>query len=77
MCDSVGVEVNTASKELLSYVSGLGPGLAKNIVDYRNTAANFAKAMPPERKSPHTLSEGGVCGLFCSSAGNPASGTRA
>jgi len=33
--NSVGVEVNTASKELLSYVSGLGAALAKNIVDYR------------------------------------------
>jgi uncharacterized protein len=32
----VGVEVNTASKQLLTYVSGLGPQLAKGIVDYRN-----------------------------------------
>lgn len=39
--NSVGVEVNTASKELLSYVSGLGPGLAKNIVDYRNENGPF------------------------------------
>ncbi|MCK4631129.1 MAG: RNA-binding transcriptional accessory protein, partial [Bacteroidales bacterium] len=31
----VGVEVNTASKHLLTYVSGLGPQLAQNIVDYR------------------------------------------
>lgn len=31
----VGVELNTASRHLLSYVSGLGPQLAKNIVDYR------------------------------------------
>ncbi len=31
----VGVELNTASKHLLSYVSGLGPVLAQNIVDYR------------------------------------------
>jgi len=31
----VGVELNTASKHLLSYVSGLGPALAQNIVDYR------------------------------------------
>ncbi len=31
----VGVELNTASKNLLSYVSGLGPSLAQNIVDYR------------------------------------------
>ena len=33
--NSVGVELNTASKELLSYVSGLGPQLAGNIVKYR------------------------------------------
>lgn len=33
--NQVGVEVNTASKHLLTYVSGLGPQLAKNIVDYR------------------------------------------
>lgn len=31
----VGVDVNTASKELLSYVSGIGPALADNIVTYR------------------------------------------
>lgn len=31
----VGVDVNTASKHLLTYVSGLGPSLAQNIVDYR------------------------------------------
>lgn len=39
--NSVGVEVNTASKELLSYVSGLGPNLAKSIVDYRNQHGAF------------------------------------
>ncbi len=33
--NAVGVEVNTASKHLLNYVSGLGPQLAQNIVDYR------------------------------------------
>jgi protein Tex len=37
----VGVEVNTASKELLSYVSGLSPALAKNIVEYRNQNGPF------------------------------------
>lgn len=37
----VGVELNTASKELLSYVSGVGPSLAKNIVDYRNENGPF------------------------------------
>jgi uncharacterized protein len=40
--NSVGVEVNTASKELLSYVSGLGSSIAKNIVDYRNENGAFA-----------------------------------
>jgi uncharacterized protein len=34
--NAVGVEVNTASKELLAYVSGLGPQLAKNIMAFRN-----------------------------------------
>ncbi len=39
--NSVGVEINTASKELLSYVSGLSPSLAKNIVEYRNQNGPF------------------------------------
>ena len=39
--NSVGVELNSASKELLSYVSGLGSALAKNIVDYRNENGAF------------------------------------
>lgn len=33
--NKVGVNLNTASKHLLSYVSGVGPAIAKNIVDYR------------------------------------------
>ncbi len=37
----VGVELNTASKQLLSYVSGLGPALAANIVSYRNEHGPF------------------------------------
>ena len=37
----VGVELNTASKELLSFVSGVGPVLAQNIVDYRNANGAF------------------------------------
>lgn len=37
----VGVELNTASKHLLSYVSGLGPVLAQNIVDYRTENGKF------------------------------------
>jgi uncharacterized protein len=39
--NAVGVEVNTASGELLSYVSGLGPRLAKSIVEYRNEHGPF------------------------------------
>jgi uncharacterized protein len=37
----VGVEVNTASKQLLTYVSGLGPQLAKGIVEHRNEHGPF------------------------------------
>ena len=40
--NKVGVDVNTASKQLLMYVSGLGPQLAKNIVEYRNEHGPFA-----------------------------------
>lgn len=40
--NSVGVNVNTASKELLSYVAGIGPTLAQNIVNYRSENGNFA-----------------------------------
>ena len=39
--NSVGVELNTASKELLSYVSGIGPVVATNIVSYRNAHGPF------------------------------------
>ena len=40
--NSVGVNLNTASQHLLQYVSGLGPALAKNIVDYRRENGPFA-----------------------------------
>jgi uncharacterized protein len=39
--NAVGVELNTASKQILSYVSGLGETLAQNIVNYRNTNGAF------------------------------------
>jgi uncharacterized protein len=39
--NAVGVEVNTASKELLSYVSGIGPALARSIVEHRNQHGPF------------------------------------
>ena len=40
--NNVGVELNTASKQLLTYVSGLGPQIAENIVNYRNEHGPFA-----------------------------------
>ncbi|WOK04785.1 Tex family protein [Imperialibacter roseus] len=39
--NAVGVELNTASKQLLTYVSGLGPQLAQNIVEFRNANGPF------------------------------------
>ncbi|MBI5741770.1 MAG: RNA-binding transcriptional accessory protein [Nitrospirae bacterium] len=39
--NGVGVEVNTSSRQLLTYVSGLGPQLAKGIVEYRNEHGPF------------------------------------
>ena len=40
--NQVGVELNTASTQLLSYISGIGPVLAKNIVEYRNENGAFS-----------------------------------
>jgi uncharacterized protein len=39
--NAVGVEVNTASEQLLTYVSGVGPQLAKNIIEHRNKKGPF------------------------------------
>ena len=39
--NTVGVNINTASESLLSYVSGIGPKLAENIVNYRNGKGSF------------------------------------
>jgi len=41
--NAVGINLNTASKHLLTYVSGLGPVLAKNIVEYRAENGAFTK----------------------------------
>jgi len=49
--NGVGVEVNTSSRQLLTYVSGLGPQLAKNIVEYRNEHGPF-KSREELRKVP-------------------------
>ena len=40
--NNVGVNLNTASPYLLSYVSGIGPALASNIVSYRDSAGGFS-----------------------------------
>ena len=40
--NGVGVEINTASKQLLTYVSGLGPVLAQNIIEFRNEHGPFS-----------------------------------
>ena len=40
--NSIGVNLNTASRHLLSYVSGIGPSLAQNIVDYRTENGAFS-----------------------------------
>lgn len=40
--NGVGVDLNTASAPLLSFVAGIGPGLAKNIVDYRKSNGLFS-----------------------------------
>ncbi len=39
--NAVGVDLNTAGKQLLTYVSGLGPGLAENIIEYRKANGDF------------------------------------
>src|SRR5205823_7898399 len=41
--NGVGVEVNTASKQLLAYVSGLNASVAENIVKHRNTRGPFTR----------------------------------
>ena len=40
--NSVGVNLNTASSYLLSYMSGIGPALASNIIDYRSSVGGFS-----------------------------------
>ncbi|MHA4893913.1 Tex family protein [Pedobacter sp. PWIIR3] len=49
--NAVGVELNTASKQILAYVSGLGPQLAQNIINYRNENGAF-KTRESLRKVP-------------------------
>ncbi|MET6996122.1 Tex family protein [Chitinophaga defluvii] len=51
----VGVNLNTASKHLLAYISGLGPSLAENIVKYRKENGAFSNRM--QLKKVHRLGE--------------------
>ncbi|QJB39278.1 RNA-binding transcriptional accessory protein [Chitinophaga oryzae] len=53
--NNVGVNLNTASKHLLAYVSGLGPSLAENIVKYRKENGAFSNRM--QLKKVHRLGD--------------------
>ncbi|NSL91029.1 Tex family protein [Chitinophaga solisilvae] len=53
--NNVGVNLNTASKHLLAYISGLGPALAENIVKYRKENGAFSNRM--QLKKVHRLGE--------------------
>lgn len=54
--NQVGVDLNTASISLLQYVAGIGPGIAKNIVEYRQTKGLF-KERSELLKVPHLSSK--------------------
>ncbi len=67
--NSVGVEVNTASKQLLTYVSGLGPSLAENIVRFRDEHGPFKsrkEILSVPRLGPKAFEQ---CGGFLRIAG--------
>ena len=71
--NSVGVEVNTASRQLLTYVSGLGPQLAGNIVSHRNAHGPF-RSREELRKVPklgHRAFEQAAGFLRIRDAGHP------
>lgn len=58
--NSVGVELNTASSHLLTYISGLGPALARNIVDYRAENGPFrsrAELLRVPKMGPKTFQQ--------------------
>ncbi|SEK97928.1 Tex family protein [Parapedobacter koreensis] len=71
--NAVGVELNTASKQILAYISGLGPSLAQQIVNYRNTHGAFKnreslKAVPRLGEKAYEQAAGF---LRIRNAGNP------
>ncbi len=53
--NSIGVNVNTASRHILTYVAGLGPSLAKNILEYRKEKGDFKTIA--ELKKVHRLGD--------------------
>ncbi len=71
--NAVGVDVNTASKQILTYISGLGPKLAINLVEYRNTHGEFAsrKEFKKIPKLGDKAFEQAAGFLRISNAGNP------
>jgi uncharacterized protein len=71
--NAVGVEVNTASSHLLAYVSGLGPQLAQNIIDYRTENGPFRsrqELMKVKRMGARTFEQSAGF-LRIRNAGNP------
>ncbi len=75
--NSVGVNLNTASQHLLTYVSGLGPMLAKNIVEYRKENGAFASRAQLKKVSRLGPSAYEQCAGFLRIPGarNPLDGT--
>ena len=71
--NSVGVNVNTASVPLLSYVSGIGPKLAESIVDYRNEIGGFTSRAEIKNvpRLGHKAFEQGAAFLRIKNAKNP------
>ncbi|MGF1558351.1 MAG: Tex family protein [Flavobacteriaceae bacterium] len=71
--NSVGVNVNTASVPLLSYVSGIGPKLAESIVDYRNEIGGFTSRAEIKHvpRLGHKAFEQGAAFLRIKNAKNP------
>lgn len=75
--NAVGVEVNTASSHLLAYVSGLGPQLAQNIIDYRTENGAFRsrqELMKVKRMGARTFEQSAGF-LRIRNAGNPLDGS--
>ena len=71
--NSVGVDLNTSSKQLLTYVSGLGPQLAQNIIDYRaeNGAFKSRKELKGVKRMGAKAFEQSAGFLRISNADNP------